>query len=229
MKEGLDLKEVVLVGRIYDEYAQYFDFQSLILENHKILDVAAGVSSFCAEAHDKNYDVLAADPIYEMSADDLEHRCQKDLTDVLSKLPEFMDNYQWDLYKNLAGLRQYREKAYKKFILHFAKNPQHYAIESLPNLSFQDNAFTLTLSSYFLFLYDELFDYDFHRDSLLELSRVTSGEVRIYPLVNLKATQSSFVEQILNDEKCHHLEFEIKKVDFEFVKNANELLIVRKA
>jgi len=229
MKDGLDLKKVILVGRIYEEYAQYFDFQSLLLENHKILDVAAGVSSFCAEAHEKSYDVLAADPIYTMSADDLERRCQEDLTDMLSKLPEFMDNYRWELYKNLEGLRQYREKAYKKFISHFAKNLQHYAVESLPNLSFQDNAFTLTLTSYFLFLYDELFDYDFHRDSLLELSRVTSGEVRIYPLVNIKATRSPFVEQILNDEKCHHLKFEIKKVAFEFVKNANELLIVRKA
>ena len=228
MKEGLDLKNMILVGRIYEEYAQYFDFQSLSLENHKILDVAAGVSSFCTEAHDKNYDVLAADPTYTMSANDLECRCQEDLNDMLSKLPEFMDNYRWELYKNLEGLRQYREKAYKKFISHFSKNPQHYAIESLPNLSFQDNAFTLTLTSYFLFLYDELFDYHFHRDSLLELSRVTSGEVRIYPLVNIKAMRSPFIERILNDEKCHHLKFEIKKVDFEFVKNANELLIVKK-
>ena len=225
----MNILKVVLVGRIYEEYAQYFDFKSLQLEGQKILDMGAGVSSFCAEAHEKNYTVIAAaDPIYALPSPVLEKRCQADLINILSQLPKVMHNYQWQLYKNLEGLKAYREKAYKTFLQDFVQNPTHYIAESLPKLSFQNDELTLSLVSYFLFLYEDMFDYAFHRDSILELSRVTSGELRIYPLHYYKGTRSRYLDKLLNDDSCHHLDFEIRKVDFEFLNNANEMLIVRK-
>jgi hypothetical protein len=228
MKKTLELNKVVLIGRIYEEYAQYFELNRLQLEGQKILDIGAGVSAFCAQAHEKNYSVLAADPIYALSPALLEKRCQTDLIDILSKLSKVMYNYQWEFYKNLDGLKAYREKAYQTFLQDFVSHRTRYIATSLPKLPFKNNAFTLSLVSYFLFLYEQMFDYNFHRDSILELSRVTSGEIRIYPLMSYELTRSRYLEKLFNDESCHHLHFEIKKVDFEFLNKANEMLIIRK-
>jgi hypothetical protein len=46
-------------------------------------------------------------------------------------------------------------------------------------LPFADSEFDPTLVSYLLFAYQDRFDYEFHRDSILEIMRVTRGEARI--------------------------------------------------
>jgi hypothetical protein len=99
---------------------------------------------------------------------------------------------------------------------------------SLPETTFGDGDFSLSLVSYFLFLYDDRFDYEFHKRSVIELSRVTGGETRIYPLANLRACKSPFVSRLMEDEDCAGLEFEIRKIDFSFLKNSDELMIIRR-
>ncbi len=83
------------------------------------------------------------------------------------------------------------------------------------------------LVSHFLFLYDEWFDYDFHKASVLELARIAQREIRIYPLTNMRAIRSWYVEQLMHDPECSALVFERLKSDFEFVNNADQLLIIR--
>jgi hypothetical protein len=83
------------------------------------------------------------------------------------------------------------------------------------------------LASYFLFLYDEWFDYEFHERSILELARVAECEIRIYPLANLRAVRSEFVDKLIDDPQLSTLTFNLVKSDFEFVKNSNELLVIR--
>jgi len=123
---------------------------------------------------------------------------------------------------------QMRDHEYEVSSTNVINYPTHYIAASLPKLSFQNDELTLSLVSYFLFLYEGMFDYAFHRDSILELSRVTSGELRIFPLIHYNGTRSRYLDKQLNDDSCHHLDFEIRKVDFEFLKNTNEVLIVRK-
>jgi len=48
MEKKLDLKDIVLIGRTFNEYYKMFNVIS-ISKNEKILDVASGVSSFCEE------------------------------------------------------------------------------------------------------------------------------------------------------------------------------------
>jgi len=49
-KRGLQLGRVVLLGRTFEEYRRYFLLDPDDLIGMKVLDVAGGVSSFCAEA-----------------------------------------------------------------------------------------------------------------------------------------------------------------------------------
>jgi hypothetical protein len=98
----------------------------------------------------------------------------------------------------------------------------------LPSLNFQDEQFDLSLVSYLLFVYEDHFNYEFHRNSILEIMRVTRGEMRIYPLVSFEATRSRHLEPLRNDPDLAHFDFEEIPTDFEFLTNSNSYLRIRR-
>ena len=82
MKHGLVLDKVVLLGRTLEEYRRYFGLDLENLRGKAILDVAAGVSSFCAEANRLRLNVTASDSIYNLPGDEIRRRCEPDLEQV---------------------------------------------------------------------------------------------------------------------------------------------------
>ena len=228
MKDRLDLDGVVLLGRSLAEYSQYFEFSKANFKGARILDAGAGVSSFCAELSKQGHDVIALDPIYRYQSEIIKKKCQADLKDVVRQLPDVAHKYNWIFYKNIDDLRRHREHAYTSFLEDYQKKSNKYIAGSLPATPFGSNQFTITLVSYFLFLYAEEFDYEFHRESLLELARITEQEIRIYPLTTLRAKKTSYIHRLMSDPACKGLNFDIKKIGFEFLKNANELLVISK-
>jgi hypothetical protein len=96
----------------------------------------------------------------------------------------------------------------------------------LPRLPFDDGEFDLTLVSYLLFAYQDRFGYEFHRDSMLELMRVTRGEVRIYPTVTFEAQPSEYIPMMRSDPALRSFVFREIKTDFEFLVNSNSYLKV---
>ncbi len=227
-KKKLDLKDIVLIGRTFDEYYKMFALSDLNPQRERILDVASGVSSFCKEANAKGYDVMASDRIYNFLPDEIEIKCVRDLETVFSELAKVMDLYNWDFFKTVSDLRAAREKAYKLFVQDFKlQGSKRYIFTEYPRNSFTDNQFTVSLVSHFLFMYDEHLDYEFHKKTILELLRISSEEVRIFPLVNLKGKRSNFVEVLLNDPEFNSFKMAIRKVDYEFVKNGNEMLVMK--
>jgi hypothetical protein len=224
---GLDIDRVVLLGRTYEEYATYFALDDGTLRGARVLDVASGVSSFGAEARARAYDVTGLDPIYGAPADVLERKCRADLDEVVQKLPAVSGNYVWGgFYRDVADLARQREIAYGRFLADYRAHPRHYVPGGLPASGFADGQFELTLVSYFLFLYDDQLDYDFHKAALLELGRITRGEVRLYPLVNLRAQPSPWLERFLADGDRPRWRVERRPVPFEFVKGSNEMLVM---
>jgi hypothetical protein len=229
MKDGLDLKGPALLGRTIAEYAEYFSLSDFDLNRESILDMGAGVSSFCAEASRRGYSVVAADPAYGLSVPEIARKCEADLQEVVAQLPSVMHKYTWKFYRDGEHLREFRENAYRAFLSDYANHPDRYVKAALPTTPFSGNQFTVSLVSYFLFLYEDQLDYEFHKSSVLELARVTQGEVRIYPLTNLRAERSWMVRRLMTDSGCAGLSFEVRRIGFEFLKNANELLIIRKS
>jgi len=86
MKPGLELKKVVLLGRTLEEYLRYFGLTENELRGKKILDLASGVSSFCAEANAKGIQATAFDPIYELTPEEIKNRCEADLEFVTREI-----------------------------------------------------------------------------------------------------------------------------------------------
>lgn len=218
------LDDIVLIGRSFAEYHRLFALDNTNADD-VILDAASGVSSFCAEANAQGWNVTAADRIYGLDADTIEAKCSSDLHDVMAMLPPVADNYVWESFADIPTLAAEREKAYRAFMDDFrAHGLRRYRPTTFPQTDFAVDQFTLALASHFLLLYDDHLDYDFHKATLTELLRVTSREVRIFPLVNLHYQRSPFVARWMNDPDFAHCTFEIVPVDYEFLRGGNEML-----
>jgi SAM-dependent methyltransferase len=225
---GLQLDRVVLLGRTFEEYRRYFLLEPEELIGKTVLDVAGGVSSFCAEANNLGIKVTAFDPIYSLSRKKIRERSDPDLESVYRTIG-LVPTYRWGFYKNPDYMRALRERASAIFFSDFKIHPQRYVAGELPRLPFDDGKFDLTLVSYLLFAYQDRFDYEFHRDSILEIMRVTRGEARIYPTVTFEAQPSEYVPMLQSDPVLQPFEFTETETDFEFLVNSNSYLSVTRA
>lgn len=227
-KRGLQLDRVVLLGRTFEEYRRYFLLQPHELIGKRVLDVAGGVSSFCAEANDLGIRVTAFDPIYSLSRERIRERSEPDLESVYRTIG-LVPTYRWGFYKNPDYMRALRERAATIFFSDFQRYRQRYVAGKLPRLPFNDGEFDLTLVSYLLFAYQDRFDYEFHRDSIFEIMRVTRSEARIYPTVTFEAQPSEYIPMLQSDPTLQVFEFKEIKTDFEFLVNSNSYLQVTRA
>lgn len=226
MKQGMILDRIVLLGRTLDEYRRYFALDLEALRGREILDVASGVSSFCAEARRAGLRVTAFDAIYDLPADKIQRRCESDLDHVVEAV-RGLKTYRWDFYQSPENLRVLREQAYKGFLADYRhRDVSRYVPGRLPTLPFHDGEFDITLLSYLLFVYEDQLDYDFHKRSLLEIMRVTREEARVYPIVTFEAKRSSYLDRLRADRELTHLGFEEVRTKFEFLLNSNYYLRV---
>ena len=228
-RQGMVLEKVVLLGRTLDEYRRYFAFDPAALRGLRILDIASGVSSFTAEATALGLDVTAFDAIYGLSPDEIEPRCERDLDLVVSAVVG-LKTYRWEFYQSPGRLRGFRERSYRRFLEDYRSAPKgRYVACLLPSLPFESASFDLTLVSYLLLVYEDHFSYEFHRDSVLELMRVTRGEARIYPVVTFEAQMCRYIERFQHDPLLAGLVFDEVMTDFEFLVGSNRYLRIRHA
>ena len=224
---GLQLDRVVLLGRTFEEYRRYFLLEPDDLVGKRVLDVAGGVSSFCAESNELGIIVTSFDPIYSLPAEKIMERSEPDL-DAVYRAIGSVPTYRWEFYKNPDYMRALREGASAIFFSDFKGRPQRYVAGELPRLPFADGEFDLTLLSYLLFAYQDRFDYEFHRQSILEIMRVTRDEARIYPTVTFEAQPSEYIPMLRSDPALQPFVFTEIKTDFEFLVNSNLFLRVRR-
>lgn len=227
MEKKLKLKDFVLIGRRFEEYYQMFNLKDLV-KNEKILDVASGVSSFCAEANEKGYNVTSADRVYVFNPEEIEEKCAKDLEETMDKVSTIKELYKWDFFKDIQQLKNHRESAYKRFLKDFElQRGDRYISSEFPNNNFKENQFDISLISHFLFLYDEHMNYEFHKQIINEIIRITRKEIRIFPIYNLKDKRSPFIEKFMKDKAFNKFEINIVKVNYEFIKGGNEMLVIK--
>jgi hypothetical protein len=223
----LELDNVILVGRTFSEYKDMFLLHNIAKEQ-SILDAASGVSSFGAEARQNGYHVKSSDKIYMLEHNEINKKCAADLDNAIHKISDIKELYKWGYFKNLQDLKGTREYAYKLFLNDYKINKGKYYIYSeFPDSSFSNNEFDIVLVSHFLFLYDELFTYEFHKKVIKELCRIAKCEIRIYPLINLQGEKSKYVDLLINDSDFPCADFSIEKVNYEFVHGADSMLKIK--
>jgi len=225
----LELDNILITGRTYDEYATFFDLDEQMLIGKKVLDCPSGASSFIKTARDKEIFAQGVDILYEYDIEDIYEQGKVSI-DKIYEDSSWMDGFNFEFYRSIENHKKHRFNALESFVKDY--NKDDYSFMELPKLNFENDSFDLVLSSHLLFVYDDRFDYEFHKNAILEMLRV-SKEVRLFPLVDFQNKHekkeknfSPYVYMILEDLKEYRCE--ILKVDFEFQPRANFMLKISK-
>lgn len=225
---SLKLDNILITGRLYEEYIAFFNLNIEELKGKRVLDCPSGVSSFVSSTSANDIDAVGTDILYQFDVDAIRDQGEVSIDKIYEDI-SWMDGFNFDFYKSIENHKEYRQKALSEFSKDY--NDKNYFYNSLPKLNFEENSFDIVLSSHLLFVYDDRFDYEFHINSIIEMLRV-SDEVRIFPLVDFKNSHvdeeknfSPYVYKIMDELK----EFgcEIVKVDFEFQPRANYMLVIK--
>jgi hypothetical protein len=220
---AVKLNNVVPWGRSFDEYVRMFALNDEDL-SRRIADCAAGPSSFAAEMHERGGKVVAVDPIYEFSAEQIRERVETVADDMIGQVKGQMGQFVWEYIRSPEHLGEVRLGAMEKFLSDFETDVgrERYRVESLPRLEFADGEFELALCSHFLFLYSGRLTEEFHISAVRELLRVAK-EVRIFPVTDLAGRLSLHLPAVREA-----FETELVEVEYEFLKGAKQMLVVRR-
>ena len=194
----------------------------------RILGCGDGPASFnCMLTKQGGY-LISADPIYHFSAADIVRRIDETYEEVMKQTRNNKNEFVWQHISSVEELGRVRMDAMKVFLSDFpaGRKEGRYIEANLPDLPFKDGAFDIALCSHFLFLYSEQLSEDFHIQSIKELCRVSS-EARIFPLLELGAKKSLYLESIKDRLVKDGLAVTIEKVPYEFQKGGNEMMRVK--
>lgn len=226
--EKYEQKGIAMTCRSFQEYMDMFALEHEDLEDNIILDVASGASSFVSSCNEQGYTAYAIDPLFAYDAEALKGHGLQEIEKATDNLKQAKQLFNWDYYGSFENHQDHRKQSLSMFIEDFQvhKN-KRYKKGMLPNLPFEDNQFSLILSSHFLFLYEEQFDVDFHYEALKELLRICKkgGFVRIYPLVGFDGKRYKKM-QLLEEKLLAETGVSIAYIPttFNFMENASEIL-----
>ena len=222
----MKLEHIAFLGRSFKEYLDMFGLTEDDLKGENVLDCPAGPSSFAAKAHAMGLKATACDPCYSLTTDALQKKAQEDLTHVFDALDAASDNYVWNYYENKEQVIARRKEATETFLGDFEGGlaDGRYVEASLSGLPFARGEFTISLSGHFLFLYEQWLSIDIHLQYIRELLRVSSREVRIYPLVTLEAKPYDYLGYLITTLEDEGIRAEIDAVELEFIKGGGKML-----
>ncbi|ANA80416.1 methyltransferase domain-containing protein [Paenibacillus glucanolyticus] len=227
-KTKQELDRVVFIGRTFEEYNNMFDLHMEELIGKRILDCPGGACSFTAHGSRLGLDITASDITYDHKPDDLERKGLQDIRHAMETIERAKSNYVWDYYGDVEGLSRHRHQALQDCVQHMRELPRRYVAAVLPELPFKDEEFDLVLSAHFLFMYSDRLDYDFHKQTIQELLRVASEEVRIFPLTDLTGSRYDHLDRLIHELEAEGLRVTENKVPYEFMRNGSSLLSIRK-
>ncbi len=224
---AFELKNVVPWGRNLEEYTKIFKLTDSDL-NNKIISFGDGPASFNFQMTQLNKKVVSLDPIYQFTKAELEQQIDKTKETIMEQMRTNQGKFVWKHIKNIEELEQIRMEAMRNFVIDFelGKEQGRYVHHKLPNSTkFDTLEFDLGLSSHFLILYSQL-GLDFHIQSITEMLRI-SKEIRIFPILNLNAVKSEVLDGIINHFNSDFVVL-IESVDYEFQKDGNQMLVIKR-
>ena len=230
-RSEIELPSVSFFGRTLAEYAKFFSLDVAALKQRDVLDVAAGPSSFVAEACARGVDAVAVDPLYGCSADALTAHVQLDYARMLAQMRAKPALFRLKSFPSLAAAEEDRRAAAQRFLADYAAHFAHgrYVGGVLPRLPFFDDSFDLVLCAHLLFIHAKQFDFEWHLAACRELARVSAGEVRIHPVCGADGRPYSKLAALRRELRAGGIESEVVRVDYEFFVGSGSMLVLRKA
>ena len=226
----MELPTVSFFGRTFEEYTRFFALDPAALRRRAVLDVAAGPSSFTAEAARREIDAVAVDPLYADPTAQLARRVREDYRRMFAQMRAKRHLFKLTSFKSFAAAEADRRLAAQRFLADYDGNERHgrYVRASLPALPFLDQSFSLVLCAHLLFIYADRFDYEWHLAACLELVRVAAGEVRIHPVCSASGRTYAELDRLRADLAAHGIRSDIVTVPYEFFAGATSMLVLRR-
>jgi hypothetical protein len=228
--QEIDLPSVSFFGRSLAEYTQFFALEIPALRGRDVLDVAAGPSSFTAEACARKINAVAVDPHYGSPLEVLSSQVESDYEHMFSEIRKKRRMIRLKTFASLDAAEMDRRGAAERFLAdyeaHFIHN--RYICGSLPLLPFFDGTFDLVLSAHLLFTYAKRFDFDWHLAACRELVRVSADEVRIHPLCGLDGKPYPGLPRLRRELREAGIASEVRTLDYEFFVGASSMLVLRR-
>jgi hypothetical protein len=225
----IELPSVSFFGRTLSEYAQFFSLDLAALRGRAVLDVAAGPSSFTAEACRHRVDAVAVDPLYGCSTDVLATHVQLDYERMFAQMRAKPSLFRFKSFPSIDAAETDRRIAAQRFLTDYTAHFVHgrYLGAALPRLPFLDGAFDLVLCAHLLFVYARRFDFAWHVAACRELVRVSTGEVRIHPLCGVDGRRYPELARLRRELLEHGITSEVVAVDYEFFAGASSMLVLQ--
>jgi hypothetical protein len=217
--------DMLISARSFAEYRDMFGLDERELSAGPILDCPAGAASFVAAARAQGVAVVGCDPAYALTRGQLSQAARRSVDRASRYSIDHPEHFVWDWFESTDHHRAVRSEACETFVSDFERRPGWYAAGSLPWLPFADRTFALTLSSHLLFVWTDRFDYAFHRRAIAEMVRVTSGEVRVFPVIDPDTTRYPRLDELRDDLAETGIETEIRRVDYVVQVGGGELLV----
>ncbi|HVS52005.1 MAG TPA: methyltransferase [Opitutaceae bacterium] len=229
----LELPAISFFGRTLAEYAQFFALDVNALRGRDVLDVAAGPSSFAAEACARKVDAVAIDPLYATPVEELAARIERDYETMFARMRARRPLFRFSHgrgFPSFAAAETERRLAAQRFLADYEAQRLYgrYVGGALPRLPFFDGTFDLVLCAHLLFTYAARFDFDWHLAACRELVRVSAGEVRLHPLCGPDGKTYPGLARLRRELKAAGIASEARAVDYEFFAGSNAMLVLRK-
>lgn len=217
---------IVPWGRSFEEYLRMFALTEKDL-NLKIVGCGDGPASFNAHMFKQGRRVVSCDPLYQLTATQIQDRIEATYENVMGQTRQNLDRFVWTAIQSLEELGQIRLAAMKMFLADFeeGKRTGRYVPAELPDLPFDADAFDLAVCSHFLFLYSDNLSFAFHQHAIEAMCRI-AREARIFPLLTYNSEPSPFVEPLLETLARAGYKVSIEYVPYEFQRGGNKMLKV---
>jgi len=211
-------------GRTLDEYTKMFSLSDLSPRT-KILSIADGPSTFNLELKRNGVHVVSVDPVYKLPIEKLRACFEESYLFNREFFYTYPEKFNLKNNDEVEGLLSKRRRTFETFIDDYTQHPSNYQFGKLPLLKFSDKSFDLCLCSNFLFLFEHLFDLEFHLTSTRELLRIAT-EIRIFPLYNNNGEPSKHLEPVTTFLSENNYKWIIEPNDYHVYKNGNKFLKV---
>ena len=230
-RSEIDSPSVSSVGRSLAECVQCFALDLAALKGRDVLDVAAGPSTFTAEACARKINAVAVDPLYGVPAVELVARVDEDFTRSSAAPREKPRSFR---PRNLAAhgaAELERRAAAQRFLADYETHLHYgrYVCGALPRLPFFDGTFDVVLCAHRLFGAANPFDFEWHLAACRELARVSAEDARIFPLCDASGRPYPTLPRLRRELREGGIASEVRPVAFEFFGGTNSLLVLRRA
>lgn len=216
---------MLFTARSLMEYQAMFGLSTRDL-SCRLLDCPGGASSFAGSVRRQGGDVTSIDPLYTLPIQAITAHAIADAQRASRLVAASAQSYRFADWPSVDAHLAARLDAARAFGADLVAHPGRFIGGALPALPFSDGAFDLVLSGHLLFLYAPWLSFDFHVAALVEMARVSSGGVRVFPVCQQSLRrygQLDRLRRVLLRE--HSVHTELRAVSYEFQRGANQMLV----